>query len=140
MFSLGSQEILILVILALLLFGPDKIPEIARTINRFTREFNKYKSIMESTIRQEIYSAEGPRPETMSMADRMDKAAGASAALIAEQNAASAAVALEAPDAATEDGDEEVAVAPAVKAPPMKAAAPAPTAALADDSDEEEQG
>ena len=61
MFTFGGSELLIVVVLALLLFGPDKIPQLARTIGRFTREFNKYKDIMESTVRAEIYRAEGRR-------------------------------------------------------------------------------
>ena len=51
MFSLGGTEILLIGALALLLFGPDKIPQVARTVGRFVREFNKYKDIMESTFR-----------------------------------------------------------------------------------------
>jgi TatA/E family protein of Tat protein translocase len=81
-FSLGGQEILIIVVLALLLFGPDKIPQLARTIGRFTREFNKYKGIMESTIRMEISNAEGPTTDELTVEQRIAKAGAASTALI----------------------------------------------------------
>ena len=58
MFSLGGSELFIVALIALLLFGPDKIPQLARTIGRFTREFNKYKDLMGSTVRAEIYKAD----------------------------------------------------------------------------------
>ena len=92
MFSFSGSEIFFVAVAALLLFGPDKIPEIARTIGKFMREFNKYKSIMETTVRQELYFAEQQAPDTTPVGDRMDQAATASKELIEEQNAASAAV------------------------------------------------
>ncbi len=58
MFGIGSWEFMIIVVLALLLFGPDKIPDFARTIGRFMRDFRRYQSMMESTIRAEVFTAD----------------------------------------------------------------------------------
>ena len=92
MFTFGGSEFLIIVVLALLLFGPDKIPQLARTVGRFTREFNKYKDIMESTIRMEIAKADEPTKDELSVEERIAKAGAASTALIeAEREKASAA-------------------------------------------------
>ena len=88
MFSLGSSEILIIAVVALLLFGPDKIPQLARTIGRLTREFNKYKDIMESTIRMEISRADGPTVDDMTVEERIAKAGAASQSIL-ESRAAS---------------------------------------------------
>lgn len=63
MFGIGGWEFLIVAVLALLLFGPDKLPEFARTIGRFTRDFKRYKDLMESTLRAEIYTAEVTPPD-----------------------------------------------------------------------------
>ncbi len=41
---LGGLEILIVFFIALLLFGPKKIPEIARTLGEAVREFRKASS------------------------------------------------------------------------------------------------
>lgn len=117
-FSFGGSEFLIIVVVALLLFGPDKIPQLARTIGRFTREFNKYKDIMESTVRMEIARAEGPTPEEMTIEERIAKAGAASHAIIEAQETkdANAAEAAPAPDSAgvhaapslsADEGDEE---------------------------------
>lgn len=58
MFTLGGTELLLVGVLVLLLFGPEKLPQFARTLGRFMREFNKYKDIMESTFRMEMEAAE----------------------------------------------------------------------------------
>jgi TatA/E family protein of Tat protein translocase len=95
-FSLGGTEILLIGALALLLFGPDKIPQVARTVGRFVREFNKYKDIMESTFRSEMYAAEmqaadkktprdGSEPGSGSDLDRLTQAAQASRDFAAER-------------------------------------------------------
>jgi TatA/E family protein of Tat protein translocase len=126
-FTLGGSELIIIVVLALLLFGPDKIPQLAKTIGRFTREFNKYKDIMESTIRMEISRAEGPTTDEMTVEERIAKAGAASQALLAEQTDKTAAAEAASP------GETET---------PGEAAAPtfAPPAPAADEADEEDEG
>lgn len=132
MFSFGGSEFLIIVVLALLLFGPDKIPQLARTIGRFMREFNKYKSIMESTLSAEIYRAEGPTKDELTVEQRIAKAGAASDALTQTREAAEAAAAASA--AAAEPGAEPPASASA--AGQFRPVA-APSADEADEEDEE---
>jgi TatA/E family protein of Tat protein translocase len=131
-FSLGGNEFLIIVVVALLLFGPDKIPQLARTVGRFTREFNKYKGIMESTIRMEISQAEGPTVDEVTVEERIAKAGAASQALIdADKSAAPDAGANDAPapDAGADAGADGRACAP-------ETPSPVPPAAAADEEDE----
>jgi TatA/E family protein of Tat protein translocase len=125
-FTLGGQELLIIVVIALLLFGPDKIPQLARTIGRFTREFNKYKDIMESTIRMEISRADEPVKEEITVEERIAKASAASRALIEKGKAKAAAEAGTAPE-----------LADATTAEPIEGATPASAVPSADESDEE---
>ncbi|MDZ4655623.1 MAG: twin-arginine translocase TatA/TatE family subunit [Coriobacteriia bacterium] len=63
MFGIGGTELIIVAVVALLLFGPDKLPQIARTVGRFMRDFKRYQDIMESTIRAEMYASEDKRPD-----------------------------------------------------------------------------
>ena len=58
MFTLSGGKIVLVLVIALLLFGPDKIPQMARLMGRFMREFSKYKDLMDSTVRAEIYKAD----------------------------------------------------------------------------------
>lgn len=41
MFGLGMQEILVIGVLALLLLGPKKLPELAQTVGKFVRDFQR---------------------------------------------------------------------------------------------------
>jgi sec-independent protein translocase protein TatB len=128
MFSFSGSELFFVAVAALLLFGPDKIPQIARTVGKFMREFNKYKSIMETTVRQELYFAEQQAPDTMPVGDRMDKAATASKELIEQENAASAAVmggpGAEIPDKAAMEAEVRQELHKTVFIPPAVVAAP----------------
>lgn len=115
MFSLGGTELIIVVLVALLLFGPDKIPQMARTIGRFTREFNKYKDIMESTVRAEIYKADTEAEAEAPVKDepvltpeqRIAKAAAAANEVRAKRAAEVAAAESASKAAETDEEDEE---------------------------------
>ncbi|MHB1016885.1 MAG: Sec-independent protein translocase subunit TatA/TatB [Coriobacteriia bacterium] len=58
MFGIGSWEFVLIVGLALLLFGPDKLPDFARTVGRFMRDFRRYQAMMESTIKMEVFASD----------------------------------------------------------------------------------
>ena len=50
MFGMGANEIILIVVLVLILFGGKKIPELMRGLGRGVREFNDAKS----NVRREI--------------------------------------------------------------------------------------
>lgn len=52
MFGIGSQELFIIFLVVLLLFGADKIPEVARAIGKSIREFKRAASEIETEIQQ----------------------------------------------------------------------------------------
>lgn len=51
-------KIMIILIAALVLIGPDKLPDIARTIGKFIRMFTAAKDEMERTIRADMFAGE----------------------------------------------------------------------------------
>ncbi len=67
---IGFQEIVLILALALLIFGPKKIPEIARSLGKGFREFKQSTSgIMDSVnqeIRQPVQPAQPPAPKQIS--------------------------------------------------------------------------
>ncbi len=60
MFGIGGTEIFIIIALVLILFGPDKLPAMGRTIGKFIREFKRAQDTMESVIRAEMHSDKRP--------------------------------------------------------------------------------
>ena len=52
--SLGGAELLIILVLALLLFGPRKLPEIGRTIGKGLTEFRKATSEFKANLEREV--------------------------------------------------------------------------------------
>ena len=52
MFGIGSQELLILFLVVLLLFGADRIPEVARALGKSLRDFKRAAGEIESEIQQ----------------------------------------------------------------------------------------
>jgi sec-independent protein translocase protein TatA len=41
MFGLGTQELLVILVIVLVMFGGSKLPEIARSLGKSMREFKK---------------------------------------------------------------------------------------------------
>lgn len=65
--SLGVWEIALIVVLALLLFGPRKLPEIGRTIGKGLAEFKKASNELKRSIETEIEEEER-RPKSLTAA------------------------------------------------------------------------
>jgi len=55
LFGISGVELLIIVVFALLVFGPERLPEMGRTIGRAMREFKRAQDSMEAVIRAEVY-------------------------------------------------------------------------------------
>ena len=53
-----SSEIVFILLLALILFGPRRLPEIARQLGKFMAEFRKASSDFQSQIHEEIRKLE----------------------------------------------------------------------------------
>ena len=51
---LGVQELLLIFILVLIIFGPRKIPEIGRTLGKALGEFRKATDDLKGTIEREV--------------------------------------------------------------------------------------
>lgn len=44
MFGIGGTELLVILVLALIIFGPGKLPDVGRALGRTIREFKKTSS------------------------------------------------------------------------------------------------
>ena len=54
MFGLGVPELLLIMIVALIVFGPRKLPEIGRTLGKALGEFRKATDDLKNTIEREV--------------------------------------------------------------------------------------
>lgn len=53
-FGIGEGELAIIVVFGFLLFGPDKLPQMGRTIGRAIRQFRETKEKMTAVVQSEI--------------------------------------------------------------------------------------
>jgi len=56
--SLGITEILLILVVAILIFGTKRIPEIAKALGRASHEFKKAKAEIEKESKELLASAE----------------------------------------------------------------------------------
>lgn len=149
MFGIGEGELAIIVVFGFLLFGPDKLPQMGRTIGRAIRQFRETQEKMTAVVQSEIIdpvseAASAPvKPKKAAVDDDSDAdedaaetAAPAKKETFAERRARLAAEkaasegAAEGEDAAeepaTEDADAGSATAAAATVEPEPAAEPEP--------------
>ena len=130
MFNISSTEILIVLLLALIVLGPQKLPELARSIGRGMREFRKMQDEVKDMVKVDLNpeppsvhqpGASGPKrptsrphrtPRPGSDADIDD------AAPTSESNPTEAAATNEGPPLDAEHAPEAEASAPSVDAGP----------------------
>lgn len=68
--SIGSTEILLILVIALLLFGPKKLPDLGKSLGRALREFKRASNDLRDTLEREVEevkrmeSAPSPPPPT----------------------------------------------------------------------------
>ena len=58
MFTVGPQEMIVIFILALVLFGPKKLPELGRTIGKALTEFRRASSDLKASFEREMHNLE----------------------------------------------------------------------------------
>ena len=75
--SIGMPELIIILVIALIIFGPRKLPELGKSLGRSINEFKKASTELQNTLEREI--------ETEERKERDEKTAKA------EQDTASAA-------------------------------------------------
>lgn len=69
MLNVGAGEITVILVVALLLLGPKRLPELARAIGKFMREFRRQTDEVRTTLESEFYKMdqdvmrEPPKPQ-----------------------------------------------------------------------------
>lgn len=60
MFNIGPQELLLIVVIALVVVGPKKLPELGRTLGKGLREVRKAQDEVRRTVKESIAEEERP--------------------------------------------------------------------------------
>ncbi len=63
--SLGPAEILVVLVIALLVFGPNKMPDIARQVGKGFREFRRVQQHLKSELRDVVSEFDAPTDATV---------------------------------------------------------------------------
>ena len=61
MFGIGVQELIIIAVIALLIVGPKKLPDLAKTLGKGFRDFQKATEGITEDIKQTVQSDETPK-------------------------------------------------------------------------------
>jgi len=77
MFGIGMTELLVILVVALLVFGPNKLPELARSLGRAMHELRRASNDLRASFHEAI---ETPQPEPNRPASQLPPAAPAAAA------------------------------------------------------------
>lgn len=91
--SLGIPEMILIFIVALIVFGPKRLPEIGRTLGKALGEFKKATDDFKTTIEREVRveelkqlaSTQVPLAETVSRTEPVPEAIEASTAIVAAE-------------------------------------------------------
>ena len=97
--SIGMPELIIIFVIALIIFGPRKLPELGRSLGKSLAEFKRASNELKSTLEEEIRLDE----QRASLEESKAKAAAQAAAAAAAPTAAAAPVVEEPVPARTAD-------------------------------------
>lgn len=62
--NIGAPELIIIAVIALIIFGPGKLPEVAQSLGRGVREFRKAASDVTEATKLDEPAAQAPAPAT----------------------------------------------------------------------------
>ena len=62
MFGIGGQELILILVVALLVFGPKRLPSLARSLGRGLAEFRRASSDLRHSLSQEPAPENPPKP------------------------------------------------------------------------------
>ena len=67
--SIGGTELLIIVVIALVVFGPKRLPELGRTVGRGLNEFRRASNDLKRSLEDEIALDERAQRRTTELDD-----------------------------------------------------------------------
>ena len=77
MFGIGANELMLILLFGFLIFGPDKLPAMAKTIGQMIAKFRNAQNEMNQVVKNEIFdpTAEDPFKNPLDAASKLERAA-----------------------------------------------------------------
>ena len=91
MFGIGSTELLVILVVALIVIGPSKLPDLMKTLGKGMAEFRRMSSDVKSTLEAEVDRAEREQKQAEAQKQSQPENAPAAPAASAQPAAAPAA-------------------------------------------------
>ena len=124
--SIGTMELVVILVIALMVFGPRKLPELGRSIGKSLGEFKRASNDLRHTLEDEIHVEEQARRESARPAPAPSPAPAPAKANTRDQDPV--------PNTLGQEFDPE---APAASEAAEPAPAPTPAAAASDPHQEQ---
>jgi sec-independent protein translocase protein TatB len=85
MFGIGSMELVVILIVAMIVIGPSKLPHIARSVGKAFGEFKKASNDLKRTIDHEVDRIEREEKTKKAKAELIPEAAPAPKAPVSDE-------------------------------------------------------
>lgn len=73
MFNIGPTELIVILIVALVVVGPKRLPEVGKTIGKSLREFRKAQDDLKSSFKFDLDGSDNAAPENPQASWATDK-------------------------------------------------------------------
>ena len=67
--SIGGTELMVIMLIALLIFGPRKLPELGKTIGKGLSEFKRASNDLKRSLEEELVADERSKPNEIGGSD-----------------------------------------------------------------------
>ena len=99
MFGIGSTELLVILVVALIVIGPSKLPDLMKTLGKGMAEFRRMSTDVKSTLEAEVDRADREQKQAEAKKQLYPETAGTPDAAKPAQAQAAAPASKEAPNA-----------------------------------------
>jgi len=62
LFNIGPTELIVVMVIALVVFGPKRLPEVGRSVGKSLQEFRRASAEVRREIRDGLDASSGPKP------------------------------------------------------------------------------